>query len=145
MDSFKPRLYQSQAVMSTDDFWHVCKVNEKLSNRELCESIIQRLSEVAIEEIIGFSRRYKLLINKLAVPDILLAGDLIYEGYCSDDTFLYFRVWLVSQGKDLYCEALKNPDILGQDLHEFENTEPFLYIGIKAYCKKTGRKDFYKV
>jgi hypothetical protein len=36
----------------------------------------------------------------------------VVNGHCSDDSFENFRCWLVSMGRDVYENALANPDSL---------------------------------
>ena len=51
----------------------------------------------------------------------------IMNGGCSDDSFEYFRLWVISRGKDVYQKAKANPDTLisqvakEQDFYDFRN------------------------
>ena len=40
------------------------------------------------------------------------AASVIKEYGCSDDGFIDFRAWLIAQGKDVYMNALRDPDTL---------------------------------
>ena len=40
------------------------------------------------------------------------AAELLKQNGCSDERFLYFRNWLIAQGKEVYLAALKDPDSL---------------------------------
>ena len=40
------------------------------------------------------------------------AAGILMETGCSDDSFSDFRMWLIAQGKDVYLNALKDPDSL---------------------------------
>ena len=67
----------------------------------------------------------------------------IIEGSFTDDSYLYFRCWLIGQGKTIYQETLKNPDYLANivkadKIHEFEG---LMYVATKAYEEKTGKKE----
>ena len=50
----------------------------------------------------------------------------LINGGCSDDGFVYFRAWLIAQGRATYSAAVADPDTLagaaepGRDDHEFE-------------------------
>ncbi len=51
-------------------------------------------------------KRYKVTGHvDVAVTTIMMNG-------CSDDSFDYFRGWLIAQGKDVYHAALRDPDSL---------------------------------
>lgn len=62
------------------------------------------------------------------------------QGGCSEEDFLYFRAWLVSQGKQSYLKALSDPDSLAPyalplervDASSFDHEE-FLYLPSWAY------------
>lgn len=64
-------------------------------------------------------------------------------GGCSDDSFDYFRAWLIYQGKDIFEAALTNPETLIPVFAQIEpgdvpELEELLYIADRAYEEKTG-------
>jgi hypothetical protein len=66
----------------------------------------------------------------------------LINGGCSDDGFVYFRAWLIAQGRAVYEAAVANPDSLARvvefdgDDHEFE----WLYaLPQVVYEELTGR------
>ncbi|KAB8186276.1 DUF4240 domain-containing protein [Nonomuraea phyllanthi] len=83
------------------------------------------------------------------------AAALIYEGYCGDDPFLYFRLWLVAQGKAVYEGALDAVDSLADhrpvqllatkpmsdwdEDSEWPWLESLLYVALHAYEHTTGK------
>ena len=69
------------------------------------------------------------------------AATLIQEDGCYSDGFEDFRAWLISQGKDVYLAALKNPDSLA-DVPIYRNCrfESLPYVGGMAYERLTGRR-----
>lgn len=121
-------------------------------------------------------------LKKLDVPDIIAWGRILAEyralsckeklwaaaatmmNGCSDDSFEYFRGWLIAQGKDTFLSALEDPDSLAdtesvklfaheisecpetplegyQEQPRFEN---ILYVACIAYEQLTGKKgNFY--
>ncbi|WP_316835078.1 DUF4240 domain-containing protein [Pedobacter nutrimenti] len=64
-----------------------------------------------------------------------LAFAKIVDGYVSDDSFLYFRCWVIAQGLDFYTLTLKNPDLTADMIDS--DTEPdfegLLYVADAAY------------
>ena len=62
---------------------------------------------------------------------------------CSDDSFSYFRSWLIVQGKDVYMAALADPDSLA-DVEPYADCffETAGYVGAYAYKKLTGEYAF---
>jgi hypothetical protein len=85
-----------------------------------------------------------------------LLGDLIADAYtwdlwgavhlinggCSDDGFVYFRCWLITQGEATYLRAVREPDSLADVVdpeqededHEYED---LLYLGRSCYEELT--------
>jgi hypothetical protein len=67
----------------------------------------------------------------------------IINGGCSDDGFEYFRLWVISRGKDVYYNAKANPDNLAALVaNRFNNYEfeSFWYTALTAFERKTGKK-----
>ena len=62
------------------------------------------------------------------------AAMVMSNGFRSDDGFHYFQMWLIAQGKEVYLNALANPDSLADvgvvGHSEFESLD---YIGNDAY------------
>lgn len=76
----------------------------------------------------------------------LWAAAYIIMGGCPDDSFDYFRAWLLYLGKDIYEEAINDPETviphleaLGEDgMPQFEE---LLSLACFAYEQKTGADD----
>ena len=62
-------------------------------------------------------------------------------GGCTDDSFDYFRCWLLTCGPDVYTAALADPDSLADQLRPSwlgYQCEDALYIASSAYEPATG-------
>jgi hypothetical protein len=71
--------------------------------------------------------------------DLWGAAYVINQG-CSDDGFDYFRGWLLVQGKDVWDEALRDPETLAEiHIDGDVQCEDALYVASKAYEESTGR------
>lgn len=88
-------------------------------------SVLDQLCDLPAEEIHAF---YTLFCRKMVEAqtwDLWWAAYLI-NGGCSDDGFVYFRAWLISQGRSVYDAAVAEPDTLAgltdpaRDDYEFE-------------------------
>lgn len=77
----------------------------------------------------------------------LWAAAYIIMGGCSDDSFDYFRGWLLFQGKEVYEACIEDPELLIpalENLSEYDvpNIEELsLYFGFTVYAEKTGDED----
>ncbi|HMP02612.1 MAG TPA: DUF4240 domain-containing protein [Gemmatales bacterium] len=112
----------------------------------LNEQLEERLLDLDAGEIVAFQR----ILDELM--DVSYRWDLwgvayIVNGGCSDDGFVYFRGWLISQGRQAFEAALADPDSTLAALYEPDlvgmcENEGFLFVPHQAYESKTGRDLF---
>ena len=93
------------------------------------------------EEICRFDVDYHKKLIEAYRWDLWGAAYLI-NGGCSDDGFDYFRDFLISEGREVYEAALKNPDSLAElgDMEDAE-LESYRYVIYEAYEELTGKGD----
>lgn len=78
--------------------------------------------------------------------DAFWAAAYVINGGCSDDGFEYFRGWLITQGREVFQQALSDADSLADHppvqaaAAEWEDLECELTLGIAydAYQRATG-------
>lgn len=71
------------------------------------------------------------------------AASIMCEYGCSDDGFIDFRSWLISQGREVYLAALRSPDSLADiDAYGGCKFESFAYVGYKVLEKLTGQNAY---
>lgn len=83
------------------------------------------IEESTEEELIGFCYHSVELYRRALTSD-LWAAVYVARGGCGDDSFHYFRCWLVKQGKSIYYNALNNPDSLLSVFEKYENVDQIL-------------------
>lgn len=128
--------------LDEDFFWSVIDktLHQTSSQKQQLTLLSVLLSGFRLEEIIGFTLRTNMLLYQSYNSDMWCAAELM-NGICSDDSFEYFRNWVISRGKDVYYAARVNPDSLieqavaGQKSYEFEE---FWYLGADAFELETG-------
>lgn len=130
--------------MPEDKYWAIISTSVKLSNAtdEQYQVLIESLKMLQPDEMIGFSLQTKLLLNKAYKSDVFCAAYII-NGACSHEGFEYFRIWLISRGKDVFYQTLQNPDSLIEHLNEdsFDyDFEMFLYASNVAFEETTGKE-----
>jgi len=130
-------------IMNEDKFWEIiskCKA-DILEKQKL--NLSQYLEKLTEEDLLWFIMKIHILIVSSYNEKLWWAGQIIHW-YCSDDKFSDFRKWIIAQGKEIYENALKNPDSLAN--LEGKNLkycfEEFDYIPNDIFKKKTG-KDCY--
>jgi len=132
-------------TIKTEQFWSLIDkaVESSHGDNELKEEFLtSELTKLSLEEIKDFEIAYRKAVIDADDFKIMAAAKII-EGYVSDDSYLYFRNWIIGQGKKVYDETLKKPDYLAKVVEEGESTdfESLLYVATEAYSRKTGKEE----
>jgi len=94
------------------------------------------------EDLEGFARRYELLQLESYHWDVWAAGYLLAGGM-SDDSFDYFREWLITRGERIFRLALTDADALADALPPLEDedleAEGFGYVVHDLYQERFGK------
>src|SRR5688572_21419776 len=104
-------------------------------------SLMSYLSQKSEQEIIEYYIIYETLLNETYLADLWNACVLIKCG-CHEDGFLNFRNWLMAQGKEIFYQAVHDPESLvsivtPENRHQVR-FETFGYIALYAYENKFG-------
>jgi len=136
--------------MDTVFFWKImdCAFDKaKFDNKQRKQAILDQLIELTPEQIQQFEIIFQQMNQKASTWNNFAAHTII-EGGSSDDTYYYFRCWLISLGQKNFDETLKDPDYLasldipinkkyGYGEVIFEELIP---ISDKAYSIVTGKQ-----
>ena len=125
-------------------FWNIVDLSIKnTNNQEDQESfLVTQIEKLTPKEMIGFRLRTDKLLYDTYNSEMWCAG-YIMNGGCSDDSFEYFRNWVISKGKETYYKAKENPDNLVTVLIEgavYYDFEGFWYVALTAFNNKTGKE-----
>lgn len=124
--------------MDKDTFWRIIdEVYNEVAPTDLdgiLRHTTEKLQQYAPQDIAQFlniQRFYKDHADTSAI----FAASCCLNAYMSDDGFMDFRQWLISQGKDVYMAALKNPESLAgrgtpKDTTRFES---YAYVSSDAF------------
>lgn len=127
--------------MDKEQFWNI--VNEVHSStdprnqKEVLAALRNRLRNLLSEEILEWKQVFSFYQDAARRND-LWAASAAMGAHSSDDGFMDFRSWLISQGHDVYMSALEDPESLvsvdtdGQEL----NFEDYAYVPCKAYAER---------
>ncbi|ULR53554.1 DUF4240 domain-containing protein [Streptomyces deccanensis] len=147
--------------MDDETFWDVIEGCRRATRDpdERSEWLRGRLAGRPEAEIL----RFQTILDRVLAPsltwDLWGAADRIM-GWCSDDSFFYFRLWLVGLGRDGFDRAVRDPDSLADvpgvrqlagrspqlwDEEEWLDWEELDYVAARAYAHLSGRteEDFY--
>lgn len=149
--SFLDNLFDSSAalpahkvsqMLDIDLYWQI--IENSLQDADTLEqqedNLIEELSHLTAEDIIGFRLRTEFFMFQSYSNELWCAASIMNDG-CDDDGFQNFRLWLISQGKQIFTDAMVDPDNLStyfeegfneDDLYEFEI---FGVVANKAFLK----------
>lgn len=138
--------YPLGETLAPDAFWAlIAQAKEKFGEDMratviwLTGELVKRGPEAALH-FHDIMHAYSDLADRYGLWD---AASIIKEHGCSDDGFQDFRSWLIAQGKEVYLDALKDPDSLA-DIDPYGDCcfEGLAYVGDSAYEHLTGRSAY---
>jgi len=128
-----------------DLFWKV--INSTIANEGNPEqqliSLQLALSKLSVDDVGKYERTFDHEMRRSYAWN-LWGADYVIHGGASDDSFEYFRCWIISKGKSFFEHVLADPDTIADlvetkpgDVLEFEQ---FAYVARKVWAQKTGNK-----
>lgn len=97
--------------MNRNEFWSIIGNASHLKTNEKYEKLYHDLSKCSVKSICHFGYFLMLYVSCAESPASWLLCKLITGGV-SDDSELYFRLWLSSLGKTVFLGSLKNLDFI---------------------------------
>ncbi len=130
-------------IVGEREFWRL--IEKSKAYDEQTEWLTEVLVQKGLEEVIEFEFLFQKLMNA-SYQSRLWGAAYVLMGGCSDDTFDYFRGWLIGQGEDIFNKAMQNPEFLAEYIDEdnlddegYPQNEEMLTVGLDAYTLiKTG-------
>ena len=105
--------------MSKDAFWALIQEAKTACGQDLnaMEDYLREqlvsMGPAAAKNFHDILQTYEDLADQYGLWD---AVSVIKEYGCSDDGFIDFRAWLIAQGKEVYMNALRDPDTLADTI-----------------------------
>ncbi|MEU7177143.1 MULTISPECIES: DUF4240 domain-containing protein [Streptomyces] len=143
--------------MDDETFWNMIeRCREQAQHPDERLTLLRgHLSGQPKSEIVQF----QVCLDRVLIPtftwDLWAAADRIL-GWCSDDSFFYFRLWLIGLGRDTFEWAVQDPDSLadapevqrlaghsprGWSDEEWPEWEELDYVAGHAFEDVTGKTD----
>ena len=137
----KPNLPPDSRPMDVATFWSLIAESAK-SRRDVterCERLTQLLSAFKPPAVVKFSKLLHELLHRAYRHDLLAVATIVMGG-CSDDSFEYFRAWLILQGEEKYRAALNDPASIGEWVKAKDEVEAeeLLSVAEDAYTQLKG-------
>ena len=128
--------------MKASEFWKLIEKSKRgvESPDEQAEKLEGLLANLSPEEILSFDSIFNEYRNAAYRWDLWGVAYLLCGG-CGDDSFDYFRAWLIGRGQKYYEEAITDPESVARKVTEddYPEAEFLLYAASKAYEKQTGQ------
>jgi hypothetical protein len=130
--------------MDKQRFWQLIEQSKAESSDcdEQAQHLTKSLAQLEAEEIIGFDKHFTQLGNESYRWDLWAVAYLVLGG-CSDDSFDYFRSWLISQGQEFFEQVMANPELAADRIEAAEEgaeCEEIMYAAAQAYQQVTGQE-----
>ncbi|MCQ4210419.1 DUF4240 domain-containing protein [Streptomyces longispororuber] len=100
--------------MDIDAFWNLieeCR-RQGRGRDERAQWLLEVLSCQPQAEIVQFQTRLDEVTHQAFTWELWAAADRIFGGWCSDDGFCYFGLWMVGLGRRALARAVVDPDSL---------------------------------
>lgn len=125
--------------MEKATFWEIIEKSLSVPEEDQENEIQKRLSEFSLDDIVHFEIIMRELLFEIDDYKTIAVLKIITK-YVSDDSYLYFRCWLISKGQKVFNTILQQPDDLAEivDASTFPDFENLLYVADDAYRLKTG-------
>lgn len=127
-------------LMTQERFWALIEQSNK---GETLEETLHHLSD---DELFGYYYWWRHFYA-ISYQQDLWAVAYVVMGGCSDDSFDYFRFWLVLQGREVFENAMKNADSLSDVFHHLEDgdypqNEDLHYVPMEIIEQRHGEGAF---
>lgn len=131
--------------MNKDKFWELiddAKEQCKDNIADMHKVLQKELNKYSLEEMqkfLGIFDTYKKAADRKGIVSI---AAMMNHYLLTDDGFNDFRNWLIAQGKELYMQTMKDPEMLAvnpvKPIDGWYEYEEFGYVPMRAIEERTG-------
>lgn len=136
-----PPVRKRPAPMPVDRFWSLVDRSRDPSIERAAAKLTGQLSRLSPVELVAFNRTFDRQLERSAHWDHWAACFIINAG-CGDDSYDYYRMWLVAQGRASYARVLEDPSYAGRlttPARRETYGESYSYVAGEVYEQRTGR------
>ena len=141
--------------LTREDFWNYIKdarIKYKNNDSKVIDYLTEKLKEKTLEEIFSFG----IVLDEVMLESYkekLWCASYILNGETTEESFDFFRLWLISKGEEFFNDVMKNHDSIikyidnNEDdgyVDDFYENEDFFFIAIDAYRQKNNLEKFTK-
>ncbi len=125
--------------MNESEFWNLIESAKRESQGDADRQVLlvsNTLERQPARDIVDFDHLLHEQLRKSYTQELWAAAYII-NGGCSDDGFDYFRAWLIAQGKEIFEQAVKDPETLVDAAEPDSEMELLLYAASNAFQTQT--------
>jgi hypothetical protein len=128
--------------MTSEQFWAIVEDAHRRSGGDMdlkCHLLDGQLRTLPLNEILSFREYFRDFFYRAYTEELWAAAYIIGHG-CSEIAFMDFRSTLISMGREVFENALANPESLA-DIHynaETAHYEGYQYVSSKVYRDFSG-------
>lgn len=131
--------------MDETEFWEIVDSTRDAADgdpEEHADLLVERLAQLDPDAVLDFARHFETRFARAFRWDLWGAADIMLGG-ADDESFDYFRCWLIGQGRHVFEGALHAPDDLAFLVGEFDpetdgDAEDLGYAADEAYEQLTA-------
>lgn len=131
--------------MDETEFWQIVDSAREDADgdpEEQADLVVDRLAGLDPEAVLDFARHFETRFARANRWDLWGAADVMLDG-ADEESFDFFRCWLIGQGRHVFESALHAPDDLAGLVPEFDpetdgDAEELGYAADEAYEQLTG-------
>lgn len=135
------RTFPDSIRMDDSHFWSLIEESKAKHPRKFdaqMNYLTQRLSTLTNEEIIGFEATLNEKVLELWDYNVKSLYQIVQDEYLSTDGFIYYRFWIVSNGREFFQKAIADPDLLADALQATYDGEGLMIVADNAFELKNG-------
>jgi hypothetical protein len=144
---------KGETPVDVDGFWEIVESARARSGGNwngVPSGVVESLAALPLAEIADFAQIQDGLEWQAYREDVWAACMLLNGGHGSVDGFLYFRDWMLVQGREAFEAALADPDSLADvpaareiaaDQDNIPDCEHFVYVADEAWEQVTGEQE----
>ncbi len=133
-------------LMTESRFWSI--IEDSNHGRRLKEC----LAPLSEDELFGYMYWWTHFCNMSYRQDLWAVAYVVLGG-CSDDSFDYFRFWLIARGREVFYKALEDADSLcdvfakleDPEDNDYPEQEELDYAVIEVLEERTDDEDYFNV
>ncbi|MFG2333721.1 DUF4240 domain-containing protein [Streptomyces sp. NPDC048604] len=131
--------------MDETEFWDMIDSTRSAAEgdpEEHADLLTERLLQLDPDAVLDFARHFEARYNRAYRWDLWGAASVLMDG-AGEESFDYFRCWLIGQGREVFEGAVHDPDALAELLGDFDEEldgdgEELGYAADEAYERLTG-------